>query len=72
MRCTTQKDGWTRQCESYRPGHKACQHMMAAFILTASGSRASKRKTSLNFELPERMVQAIAVSPTLHGARAVR
>ena len=48
------KDGWTCQCESYRLGHKVCQHMMAAFILAASGSRESKKKVSTNFELPER------------------
>ena len=47
-------DGWTCQCESYRLGHKVCRHMMAAFIMAASGSRVSKRKRRASLELPER------------------
>ena len=48
------RDGWTCRCESYRLGHKVCRHMVAAFILAASGSRQSKKKAGASFELPER------------------
>ena len=48
------KDGWTCRCESFRLGHKVCKHMVAAFILAASGSRQSKKKAGTSFELPER------------------
>ena len=48
------KDGWTCECESYKLGHKVCSHMMAAFILAASGTRLAKRKGWANLHLPER------------------
>ena len=48
------KDGWTCECESYMLGHKVCSHMMAAFILAASGTRLAKRRGWANLHLPER------------------
>ena len=49
------RDGWRCRCESYRLGHKiVCKHMVAAFMLAASGPRQSKKKTGASSELPER------------------
>ena len=55
------KDGWTCRCESYRLGHKVCKHMVAAFILAASGSRQSKKKAGASFEAAGEVVQALRI-----------